>query len=146
MQSCGPDLFKLSLAMVCHVTMLHNYSARKGEQVHVDVDGSTCTETSCKCLFGMCLLCLFSCHRASLSGNTASSSTVVHDRYSRLAGRNRQDHVYHCSHACADTITALVKDCLTPLQQLPAAGGFLKVLMHQDGRRLPVSLAAFNEV
>lgn len=42
--------------------------------------------------------------------------------------------------------TALVKDYLRPLQHLPAASDFLDFLMHKDGRHIPVSLEAFDEV
>lgn len=54
--------------------------------------------------------------------------------------------MYQCNHDCADAKIALVKECLKPLRQLPAAGDFLDFLIHQDGRRIPVSLEAFDEV
>lgn len=47
--------------------------------------------------------------------------------------------------ARTDSKIALVRECLKPLQQLPAAGDFLKFLLRQDGRRLPVSFEAFDE-
>ena len=50
------------------------------------------------------------------------------------------------SKCCAGAKTALVTDFLKPLRHLPAAGDFFKFLMHKDGRQIPVSLEAFDEV
>lgn len=47
---------------------------------------------------------------------------------------------------CAGAENALVKECLTSLQQLPAAGGFFDFLIHQDGRKIPASWEAFDKV
>ena len=53
---------------------------------------------------------------------------------------------YESSKCCAGAKTALVKDFLKPLRHLPAADDFLEFLMHKDGRHIPVSLEAFDEV
>ncbi|DBB09782.1 TPA: hypothetical protein ACH3X3_001411 [Trebouxia sp. C0006] len=47
--------------------------------------------------------------------------------------------------ARTDAKIALARECLKPLQQLPAASDFLDFLLRQDGRRIPVSLEAFDE-
>lgn len=65
---------------------------------------------------------------------------------SRTCRLHTAESWYQCNHDCADAKIALARECLKPLQQLPAASDFLDFLLRQDGRRIPVSLEAFDEV
>ena len=55
-------------------------------------------------------------------------------------------HMSPVSQCCAGAKTAVVRDYLKPLRHLPAAGDFLEFLMQKDGRHIPVSLEALDEV